>query len=161
MIFFINLILSNIICLIASIFDSTTYRIPNLLIGIGTFCIISVFFIIPNEIYQLPMQISTALVTYLLLMIFSIVQKGKFGMGDVKLSALLALSIPLVYWIATMLIACIAGIIYFLLLRLTIKVNLHHKIPFAPCLLIGTITSYYLYYNSIINIDLLYFQILQ
>ena len=67
--------------------------------------------------------------------------KGKIGLGDAKLSALLALVLDLNGWIIALFIASSTGLIYGVIWIKLRKKSRKEKIPFGPFLALGGISA--------------------
>lgn len=125
--------------ILISLIDIRTQKIPNLLIFSAFICIFC--FDLNEFIYMIPVKILNCGFYFSLLSFVLILSKG-FGAGDVKLSALLAYNFSFLETSLILLIASIMGLIYFIILKLIIRLKNNsnknnRKIPFAPFLTLG------------------------
>lgn len=116
--------------------------IPNKCIyfGIGLFFIKRVVERV-TPIYMLIISIAVGFTFIFLLYYFS---KGKIGLGDAKLSALLALALGLPGWIYAIVIGSLAGILFSLIMMIRKRMKMNDKVPFAPFIYLGGISVYFL-----------------
>ncbi len=70
-----------------------------------------------------------------------LVTGGKLGIGDVKYSVLIALSLGVLGWLTTIAVASVTGLVAALVLIRRLKVPLSTRIPFAPFLTLGAAVS--------------------
>lgn len=70
--------------------------------------------------------------------------KGKIGLGDAKLGALLSLVLGFDGFMIMLFIASSTGILYLLLMRGIYRMPLNRPIPFVPFLSIGSVIAYIL-----------------
>jgi leader peptidase (prepilin peptidase)/N-methyltransferase len=69
---------------------------------------------------------------------------GRIGLGDAKLSGLLALALGLAGWLFALFIASFTGLITGLILLRIKKIKREEGIPFAPFLAAGGVVSFFL-----------------
>ena len=74
--------------------------------------------------------------------LFRLFSKGKIGLGDAKLSGLIALFLGLPAWILAILVASLTGIAYAAVQMARAKMKRQDRIPFAPFLGIGTLAGF-------------------
>ena len=67
--------------------------------------------------------------------------RGALGLGDVKYSVLIALSLGLLGWLTTIAVAAVTGLVTGLVMIRRRKVPLSTRIPFAPFLTLGAVIS--------------------
>jgi leader peptidase (prepilin peptidase)/N-methyltransferase len=122
--------------------DIKEKRIPNLytLTGIGVFLTKR---ILEKQLplYIIAINVSSGFMFFLLLYFSS---KGKIGMGDAKLSALLSLALGLKGWIFAILTASFTGLLFGILMIKMGKMEKNDPIPFAPFLSLGGISGFFL-----------------
>ncbi len=83
-------------------------------------------------------QIYTACVIgYSYIYFLHVFSKGKIGLGDAKISALIALVLGLKLWIWALIFASMLGIMYGAVSVRLKKLELDSKIPYAPFLTLG------------------------
>jgi prepilin signal peptidase PulO-like enzyme (type II secretory pathway) len=75
---------------------------------------------------------------------FRLFSKGKIGLGDAKLSGLMALFLGIPAWILAIFAASITGIIYALVQMARAKMKRQDRIPFAPFLGFGALAGFIL-----------------
>jgi leader peptidase (prepilin peptidase) / N-methyltransferase len=81
---------------------------------------------------------------YTYVYVLFVISKGKIGLGDAKLSALIALALGLKLWVWALMFASMFGIIYgAIFIKLKI-LTVNSKIPFAPFLSLGCYLSLFL-----------------
>ncbi len=129
-------------------YDLKFRRIPNWL-SFGSWLGFALILVlqektIPGEYFMMSIA---ALGSYLLVYFAS---KGRFGMGDVKLSLIMGGINGLLGWYFTNLIASVSAIIVFLILLFLKKVNFKTRIPFGPFLCTGGIAHQILSGNGIL-----------
>jgi prepilin signal peptidase PulO-like enzyme (type II secretory pathway) len=71
---------------------------------------------------------------------FRAMARGSFGLGDVKLIALLSFSLGAVRTLAMVALACVASIIWAVLSKKARR----EKMPFAPWLCVGTFAVHFM-----------------
>ena len=122
--------------------DIKEKRIPNLytLTGLGVFLTKR---ILENRLplYIIAINVISGFLFFLLLYFFS---KGKIGIGDIKLSALLSLVLELKGWILALLTASFTGFLFGILMIQMGKIKKSDRIPFAPFLSLGGIFGFFL-----------------
>jgi leader peptidase (prepilin peptidase)/N-methyltransferase len=92
-------------------------------------------------IYMLVISTAVGFIFIFLLFFFS---KGMIGLGDAKLSALLALVLGLPGWIYAIAIGSAAGILFSLIMMIRKEMKMNDKVPFAPFIYLGGITVYFM-----------------
>ena len=147
----VNLLGINILTfyfLLISYIDFETYKIPNILILIGsitglTFTIISKSLSpIDNAFLGFSNHLFSGLLGFFLLelivfLIALVIQKNAFGMGDSKYLFLLGSWLGMKGMLLSLLLAIYIGGTMTLLLLLLAKIKIGQKIPFGPFLSIG------------------------
>ena len=126
----------------ALVLDIKYKQIPGMLISVA----IVVFIFLGVMQDKLPdyLVYINFFIGYAYIYVLFVVSKGKIGLGDAKISALIALVLGLKLWIWALLFASMFGIIYgtiFIKLKL---LNVDSKIPFAPFLSLGCYLSLFL-----------------
>ena len=76
--------------------------------------------------------------------LFRFFSKGKIGLGDAKLSGLIALFVGFPAWILAILVASITGIVYATIQMARAKMKRQDRIPFAPFLGLGALVGFIL-----------------
>jgi leader peptidase (prepilin peptidase)/N-methyltransferase len=92
----------------------------------------------------IPLIFLQGLVGFTFFFILYLIFKGKIGLGDAKLSALLAIVLGLKGWLIALILASISGLIYGLIKIKVCAMKKDEKIPYAPFLIIGCIISIFL-----------------
>ncbi|NOY09346.1 MAG: hypothetical protein GXP33_10960 [Spirochaetes bacterium] len=116
--------------------------IPDICIIAGILALISVrIFIEKTFTFRIFMDLFAGFSVFWLLRIFS---KGKLGMGDVKLSAFLAMLLGIPVWIFSMMIASLSGTILFLAMLIAGRIGKRDSIAFAPFISFGAIIGFFL-----------------
>jgi prepilin signal peptidase PulO-like enzyme (type II secretory pathway) len=75
---------------------------------------------------------------------FWLFSRGRIGLGDAKLSALLALLLGLWGWILAVFLASFTGILCCLVMMALGRMSGRESIPFAPFLILGAAASFFL-----------------
>jgi leader peptidase (prepilin peptidase)/N-methyltransferase len=83
-------------------------------------------------------------VGFVFIFILWIFSRGKIGLGDAKLSALIAVVLGLNGWIAAIFIASTSGLVAGLALVKMGKIEKKEPIPFGPFLALGAVVSFIL-----------------
>jgi leader peptidase (prepilin peptidase) / N-methyltransferase len=126
----------------ALVLDIKYKQIPGMLISVA----IVVFIFIGVMQDRLPdyLVYINCFIGYAYIYVLFVVSKGKIGLGDAKISALIALVLGLKLWVWALLFASMFGIIYgTIFIKLKI-LNVYSKIPFAPFLSLGCYLSLFL-----------------
>lgn len=84
------------------------------------------------------------LVGFLFLWLVWLITKGKMGLGDAKLSALIALVLGIPGWLLAIFLAAFSGSVFGLVKIGSNKMKKEDAIPFAPFLALGSITAFFL-----------------
>ena len=124
------------------IFDLREKRIPDFIVlpGIGIFLVKR----IAEKRLPISMIFITAAAGFVFIFLLSILSKGKIGVGDAKLSALVALALGLKGWMAAVFIASFTGVLFALVMIALHKMAWKTKLPFAPFLALGSLTPFFL-----------------
>jgi prepilin signal peptidase PulO-like enzyme (type II secretory pathway) len=122
-----------------SLFDIREFRIPDLLSlgGIALFLLLSI--ILPGGN---PMEAAVACaVGFAAFWLIHRLTKGRMGLGDAKLSALVAAAVGLRSWFLALFLASVAGILFVVALMGMRRADRGTRIPFAPFLSLGAVAS--------------------
>jgi leader peptidase (prepilin peptidase)/N-methyltransferase len=124
------------------IFDLSEKRIPDLFVlpGIGIFLVKR----IAEKRLPISMIFITAAAGFVFIFLLSILSKGKIGVGDAKLSALVALALGLKGWMAAVFIASFTGVLFALVMIALRKMTWKTRLPFAPFLALGSLAPFFL-----------------
>ncbi|MBN1409594.1 MAG: prepilin peptidase [Spirochaetales bacterium] len=125
-----------------AIIDAKEKRIPDIFIIAGFIVIIPVRLFLADEVSF--WFLLDGIVGFLFFAAIWFVTRGKIGLGDAKLSALLACGIGLPGWILTVFLASLTGSVTGLFLMQIKKWDRTMGIPFAPFLGIGFVIAYFL-----------------
>lgn len=119
-----------------SFFDLREGRIPNsITFGFFLLLVITDIFTAPSEI---PMRLACSVFFSTVFLIAVATTKG-MGIGDIKLAAVIGYCLGFFKTLCTFILASLAGIIFFITLRLFNKKT--SKIPFAPFTAAGYLLS--------------------
>jgi prepilin signal peptidase PulO-like enzyme (type II secretory pathway) len=141
--------LALIVGIIASIIDIRKECIPNwLLIGGALVIIVTCLLVSASSLLSRAL---TALVVFVLFIVFYLILKKGLGMGDVKLIALIAFSFYFVGTWIVLITACLVALSW------TLCRNLSHwnndiakkRIPFAPFLTLGMAVALFAKYKQL------------
>jgi len=83
-----------------------------------------------------------ALLGFTFIWLFRHLSRKKIGLGDAKLSGLIALLLGIPGWIISLLFASLTGIAYGLTGSALGRFRTSERIPFAPFLALGTVTGF-------------------
>jgi leader peptidase (prepilin peptidase)/N-methyltransferase len=126
------------LALIASIIDIKYYKIPDLLTFPGIIIlVILVFFLERSFIFE---SLLASVICFAFLFTLSVLTKG-MGFGDVKFGILTGFVCGFQGSFIALLVASLAGLLFAVTLLFLKKINRTTRIPFAPFLLIGTISA--------------------
>lgn len=120
--------------------DIKSYRIPDIYVAAGAILIIlrRVIFLRPFSFqFLLDAFIGFAFIAGIWLL-----TKKKIGLGDAKLSALIAMLLGITGWLVSLFIASVAGIVYALVGILRGRRKRTDRIPFAPFLGLGALAGF-------------------
>jgi prepilin signal peptidase PulO-like enzyme (type II secretory pathway) len=81
---------------------------------------------------------------YVFFLLLYLVFKGKIGLGDAKLSALIAVVVGFAGWILALFIASCTGLLYGFSKVKFSRMRIDERIPYAPFLALGGIVSFLL-----------------
>ncbi|MBN2877051.1 MAG: DUF1751 domain-containing protein [Bacilli bacterium] len=99
-------------------------------------------------------RVLQSLLIFLALVVFRYFSKKRFGLGDVYYISALTMSLGLVGSHTVILVACIAGVVYGMVVG-----DMKRKIPFAPFIAVGMISYCFIYniflYDYIFDLDFL------
>ncbi len=147
--FFISTILTCVL-IVTIVSDFEYYYISDRVLIISAFCLIITYivFLPKTDIY---MRLISAVVLFLFMMGIKILGNNMFeteslGDGDIKLMAVLGLSLGLINSFISLFFAALIALIFSLI---TLKKNKEHIIPFGPFLIIGALIV--IYFSPIIN----------
>ena len=131
-----------LLLILATFFDISKNKIPNLLSILG-FPTLSILYIClkENNLFKFLLSSITATIIMILLSLFT---KGKLGMGDAKLTLITSGMLGLYYWFISLLIASLSGLFIALILIKKNKWTTKTPIPFAPFLSFGAILALWL-----------------
>jgi leader peptidase (prepilin peptidase) / N-methyltransferase len=118
-----------------SIHDIKYRRIPPMLMGVAV--VLFIFLGVTRDKAPDYMIYARIVIGYAYIYALFIISKGKIGMGDAKVSALIALALGFKLWIWTFIFASMFGIMYgsvFVKLEL---LEMDSKIPYVPFLTLG------------------------
>ena len=125
-----------------TIIDIKTKRIPDLLTYSGIALIFLIELIINKQsFYSLYVLLFTGFVPFFLIWYFT---KGKMGLGDAKLSALLALTLGIRGWLLMLFISSSAAVLFAVIMLVLRKIDKKAKIPYAPFLSFGALLSIFI-----------------
>ncbi len=129
-----------LIMVLATFTDIKSHIIPDRLIYPG----IILLFLLRLFIHPLPLweYIAGAFLGGGLLLIVSLVSKGGVGGGDIKLFFLAGLVLGWKGTLLALFLSVMSGGVVAAVLLLTGRVNRKDRIPFAPFILIGTLSAY-------------------
>lgn len=133
----ISLTVFAIALLTISYTDIRHRRIPNILV-IGAFALLLVMTFFNDATAVLPF-LSYAAIGFGAIWALRMVSGGRIGMGDVKLSGLIAASIGLIGWLFALFVASLSGLLGALLLISSGRITKGDAIPFAPFLAAGSL----------------------
>ena len=138
----IDLALLLIFLIPITIIDIKHRRIPNVYILIG----LALFFIkrVIEREFPIYLVFLNAIFGFSFIFILYYFSKGRIGIGDAKLSALLSLALGLKGWIFSIFIASFAGIIFALVMIRFGRMNKEGRIPFAPFVAAGGLINFFL-----------------
>ena len=135
-----NLILASLLITIF-VTDVEYQIIPDTLVFTGLLVLISSFFIFHLPIFE---PLLAGFISALLLLVLNLMTKGRgMGLGDVKLALLIGTVAGLQYFFTWLFFSFVAGAFVGIILLITQKVSLKHKIAFGPFLIIGLILTNY------------------
>lgn len=128
----------------AALIDGKTLKIPNILV-FTTFVLTFLCMIIFELSYLLESFIS-ALVLASFMILFRVVMKKGFGLGDIKLLTVIAFNIGIVKSWVLLLSASLLGILWFLIKTYfiqhsTIKSKQTERFAFAPFIFLGLLVA--------------------
>ncbi len=119
--------------------DLRQMRIPDVLSLGGIIVVLALdVFLLKASALSIALE---ALVGFGVFWLIRLVTRGKLGIGDVKYSVFIALSLGLSGWFTTVAVASVVGLASALILVWWRKVPLTTRIPFAPFLTIGAVVS--------------------
>jgi prepilin signal peptidase PulO-like enzyme (type II secretory pathway) len=138
-----NEFLSKIILLILlvpiTIVDIKTKRIPNLFIYWGFVLLLLIkIFVEKQNVNILLVSLIFAYIPFFLIWFYT---KGKLGLGDAKLSAIIGLALGLRSWFSVLFISSIASLVFAVSMLLLKKIDRGTQIPYAPFLSLGVLVS--------------------
>ena len=142
--FFVTTILTCVL-IVTIVSDFEYYYISDRVLVISAICLLIVFFIfLPRTDFY--MRIVTGVVLFLFMFGIKILGNSMFeteslGDGDIKLMAVIGLSLGLVNSFIALFFAAVLGLLFSLI---TMVKNKEHMIPFGPFLLIGALLVIYL-----------------
>ena len=82
-----------------------------------------------------------AVITFVIMVILSLLSKGALGMGDVKLLAVISFTADIYCSVNILLYSSIACMLFFIILLLMKSKKAKEKIPFAPFIFVGLIIT--------------------
>jgi prepilin signal peptidase PulO-like enzyme (type II secretory pathway) len=124
-----------------TIYDIKEKKIPDILILLGFILVIPVKLIISDRLSL--WFLLDALLGFLFFAAVWFVTRGKIGLGDAKLSALLACGLGLPGWILAVFISSFTGSAVGLFLIKTKKMRQDEEMPFAPFLAAGFYMAFF------------------
>ena len=142
--FFVTTILTCVL-IVTIVSDFEYYYISDRVLVISAICLLIVFFIfLPRTDFY--MRIVTGVILFLFMFGIKILGNSMFeteslGDGDIKLMAVIGLSLGLVNSFIALFFAAVLGLLFSLI---TMVKNKDHMIPFGPFLLIGALLVIYL-----------------
>jgi len=122
--------------------DIRNHRIPDILI----FTCLSVIIIL-RCIFKYNFSLSIILelfIGFFFIWVLWFLTKGKIGLGDAKLSALMAMILGLANWFVAIFFASAIGSLFGLVKIWKSRMKTDEILPFAPFLAIGSIFSFFL-----------------
>jgi len=125
--------------IIATIIDLRTFTIPNWL-TLGGITMILLLETIRHQTLPLTLLLS-ALSSFILMLLLSLLSRGKLGMGDVKFSALISLQLGFYYWLISLFVASLSGLFVAVFCIFYKKMDKNTPIPFAPFLSFGAVMA--------------------
>lgn len=105
------------------------------------FCFLCLTILI--QIKNFPAQFLSGLSLFSLFFLVAYLSPDGLGGGDIKLAGVLGWLLGFKLGLLAILLACLAGFIYFLFLFTYKKADLTTKIPFAPFILFGALVAYF------------------
>ncbi len=142
----IKLLTVFVVFSMAALTDIESYIIPNSLVlaivGVRSVLVLAEFFgAKDNCAYQIKVSLVGGILSLVIFLIISIITKGGFGMGDVKLLAAQGFMMGLYSVVNTFLYALVCCSIIALVLVAANKKKLKDKMPFAPFIFVGYVVS--------------------
>jgi prepilin signal peptidase PulO-like enzyme (type II secretory pathway) len=125
-------------CLLAARADMESMIIPDRLLA--AFALSSLFLCASVDAASLPRRLLACALSMAFFGAFRAMARGGFGLGDVKLIALLAFSLGAVRTLAMVALACVASILW----AVFSKKARREKMPFAPWLCVGTFAVHFM-----------------
>lgn len=117
------------------IFDIREFRVPDLLSLGGIAAFLSLALLLPGGA-PLAAAVECA-VGFAVFWLINRFTKGRMGLGDAKLSALIAVAAGLRSWFLALFLASVTGILFFVALLGMRRADRGTRIPFAPFLSLG------------------------
>lgn len=138
----IDIIILFLVFIPIVIVDIKEKKIPDFFIFLGMAALVLKRLLVstPYLLYTLL----AAAIGFALIWIFWFFSKGKIGLGDAKLSGLIAMTLGLFGWFLTLFFASVSGILWILALVSLKRMNFKQKIPFAPFFGLGVLLAYIL-----------------
>ncbi|KMK74659.1 prepilin peptidase [Alkalihalobacillus pseudalcaliphilus] len=137
----VSLILISLLMIVV-VTDLRYMLIPDkLLLFFAPFLLVFRLFIAPFEFWWQPLLGSA--VGFSLLLLIAIISKGGMGGGDIKLFAVLGLTLGWEKVLLTFMFACLIGALMGGILLLLKKVKRKQPIPFGPFIVAGALISYF------------------
>lgn len=139
---FLDLIILIIFLAPIVFYDIRGMRIPDV------FIIPAILLFIVKQIFErsvpIPLIFLQGIGGFTFFFFLYVLFKRKLGLGDAKLSALLAIVLGFKCWLIALFIASSSGLIYGILKMKLCAAKKDQKIPYAPFLSIGGIISFFL-----------------
>ena len=132
LVFFIPIVIS----------DLRKKRIPDICIYscLGIILILRIVF----KCNLSPRMLINLLTGFFFIWVIWLLTKGKIGLGDAKLSSLIAVVLGIPGWLLALFLAAVTGILFSLIRLSLAKMKKEDTIPFAPFLAAGSIASFFL-----------------
>jgi leader peptidase (prepilin peptidase) / N-methyltransferase len=118
-----------------SILDIKYRRIPSTLVSVGI--VVFIFLGVTQDEVPDYRIYARCVIGYMYVYVLFAVSKGKIGLGDAKISALIALVLGLKLWIWMFIFASMFGIMYGSVFVKLKMLDMDSRIPYVPFLTLG------------------------
>ena len=147
---YFNIIFLFVLLLPLSIIDIRYKIIPDSLIISGIIVNLVYILLFKNIILLLTSLLHGSL-AFIILAGFWYISQQKIGLGDAKLSFLIAQALGFIEWWTILFFCCLVALLTFIVLYLLKKISLNNKIPLAPFFTIGTFIFFLLKLTGIFD----------
>lgn len=133
------------IMVLATASDLKKMIVPDRFVIVGL-SLILILRVIYSDIDMLTYYTMSSIVAFSLLLLILILSKGKMGGADVKLYALIGMSIGWMDSIGSLFYASISALIFYIIIAIFNKneINRKQEIPFVPFITVGVLCTYFL-----------------